>query len=141
MKHFFSTYLGPAIVALAIVFSLWEMGCAAYKAKGQQPAANAAVNSFEDYTFRVLLDAQAGLNKTRDEIQAGTLPPSLVPTFDRAVVVYNHAIDLEKTYDAALRSGADTEAQKKELADALGNLMGLIAELRPAKNATPVKKQ
>src|SRR5579859_5634144 len=133
-------YLGPAIAAIAmLVFfaSMYSSGCGYKSVKASAPGQATAANSFEDYSYKTLLDAQAGLNATRNEIQAGTLPQSLVPIFDRAVVVYNECIALEKRYDKVLRSGGDPATVQQELASNLGSLVGLIAQIRPPKTPAP----
>ena len=112
-------------------------GCAAYK--GMKAAANQPTDSFEEYSYRVLLDAQAGLNKTRAELQAGTLPASFIPIFDRAAIVYNKCLELETSYDKIVRSGGDPATVRGELTQDLASLVGLIAELRPAKSKVPAR--
>ncbi len=129
----FEKFVGPVVVVLAMLI----LGCSMYKTKGKTPAANQAVNSFEDYSFRILLDAGAGLEKTRQEILDGKLPPSVTPIFDRAVVVYNNAVNLTKSYDTIVRSGGDPQAVRDELTNNLSSLVVLIAELRPSKNPAP----
>ncbi|MHB8613962.1 MAG: hypothetical protein ACYDAL_16295 [Candidatus Dormibacteraceae bacterium] len=128
------------LISLAVGAAGFFTGCAVKGAKA--PVAGQAANSFESYSYQILSDAQAGLNKTREEISAGLLPQSLVPAFDRAVVLYNQAILLENSYDKILRSGGDVTVTQHEISQDLGSLVELIAQLRPHSNspaAAPAK--
>lgn len=108
-------------------------GCAAYN--GKAPVPGQPVNSFEDYSYGILADAQAGLAATAANIKSGALPKSLIPDYDRAAVLYNQAILSLKKYDADVRAGSDASVIQSEITQQISELVTLGLKLWPPKTA------
>jgi hypothetical protein len=123
-----------AVAALTLA-GLIGAGCAAYKGvTGTPPTKNQPVNTFEEYAYQVLGDAQAGLSQTEAKIKSGELPKSLTADYDRAAVVYNTAVSLLKHYDQVFRAGGDVSQIQSEIEQMLGDLINLGLKLWPKKS-------
>jgi hypothetical protein len=113
-------------------------GCAGGKYKA--PVAGQPVNSFEEYTYTALSDAQTGLIETDKKIKSGELPASLIPDYDRAAVLYNTAKTLLVRYDAAYRAGSDVTSIQNEISQDLADLVSLGLKLWPQRATAAPKK-
>lgn len=124
---------------LALVLAIALAGCssAAYRDKNGAPIPGRPVNSFEDYSYGILSDAQAGLKATAANIKSGALPQSIIPDYDRAAVLYNQAIKGLKKYDADVRAGADASQIQTEITQQISELVSLGLKLWPKTPAKP----
>ena len=125
-----STILAVVAIAVLTAAGILLSGCGAYKgAKGLNPAAPQPVNTFESYAYQVLSDAQVGLAETDKKIKAGDLPPSVIPDYDRAAVLYNTLVSLLNRYDAAFRAGNDVSSIQTEISQDLAEVISLALKL------------
>lgn len=116
-------------VALLVGVGFFAAGCGVKSYKGQAPTANQPVNTFEEYAYAVLLDAQTGLAEVDKKLKSGELPKSVTADYDRAAVIYNTAIAALKRYDAVMRSGGDPSTIQTEISSELADLVKLGLQL------------
>jgi hypothetical protein len=126
-----------AIVFCCILAIGTGVGCAKVQVKAGVPGQIQPVNDFEAYAFKTLDDSQAGILKAKEQIANGGLPKSLAPDLDRAIAVYDVAIQILKNYDTAARAGNDVSHLQQELAGDLATLLQLLASLKPPAMTPP----
>lgn len=120
------------VIVLAVGVGIFAAGCGAKNVKGPVPASQ-PVNTFEEYAYKVLDDAQAGLLDTDRRLKSGELPQSTIADYDRAAVLYNTSIELLKRYDSIYRAGNDVTAIQTEISQDLAQLISLGLQLWPKK--------
>ena len=106
------------LAGIGIVISLALAGCHGYQV---HPG---SINMFDSVTADTLAGVQATLDNARAQLKAGTLPPTLKPTFTQLAKAYNTALASYKTYRDLARAGEPVDVtalntDMKALADAL----------------------